>query len=44
MTLNGIKNNLKFVVGKFPYAMAAVAVSGFLIGRFFEAILRAVGF
>ena len=44
MTLNSIKNNLKFISSKFPYAMAVVAVCGFLIGRFFEVILAALAF
>ena len=44
LTFNGFKNNVKFIASKFPYAMAAVAIGGFLIGRFFEAIIRMLGY
>lgn len=38
MTLNSIKNNLKFMMSKFPYALAVVFVVGVFIGHFLSRI------
>jgi len=36
MTLNSLKDNLKFMMSKFPYTLAVVFVVGVLLGHILQ--------